>query len=320
MKPTIVALIAATGLTAVATAEELIVTGAAGIIESIDLDTGVVGNRGVCSGAVQSMAVADGTLYLGTTFGTVWEYDLDLNQIVDSFPVTGQSRAMAWDGAQLLIANSANTIVTINPETHAVINTRTVPSSDLSAIGIDAGGLFAGGHDTLAFRAPIGASDFQFFAACGSAINAMAFGPQSMYLVGATGTNTGAVYRFDKFVGGVTYEGTFHTNYNPTAVLAYNGLLYVGSAGGTVHEVHPVTGQEFRVFTMLSAVSGIAPTQGLISCPADYDISGDLNFFDVAAFLSLFTQGLPAGDTTGDGAFDIHDVVLFLDMFAGGCD
>ena len=320
MNRTIIALIAATGLTAAASAEELIVTGAAGIIESIDLDSGQVANRGVCSGPVQSMAVADGTLYLGTTFGTVWEYDLDLNQIVDSFPIAGQSRAMAWDGAQLLIANAANTIITINPETHAVVDTRTVPSSDLSTIGIDAGGLFAGGHDTLAFRAPIGASTFEFFAACGSSINAMAFGAQTMYLVGSTGANNGAVYRFDKFVGGVTYEGTFHTNYNPTTVLAYNGLLYVGGADGKVHEVHPVTGEEFRVFTMLSAVSGIAPTQGLVSCPADYDISGDLNFFDVAAFLSLFDAHLPAADTNGDGAFDIHDVLQFLDMFAGGCD
>lgn len=320
MKRITIVLLAACGLAASASAEELIVTGAAGIIETIDLDTGAVGNRGICSGAVQSMAVADGTLYLGTNFGTVWEFDLDANQIVDSFSITGQSHAMAWNGSQLLIANTANTIITVDVEDHAVIETRTLPTSDISALGIDAGGLFAGGQNSLALRSPIGQDNFQFFAACGSAINAMAFGPERMYLVGSLGGNNGSVYLFDKFVGGVTYDGTFFTDYNPTAVLVHDGLLYVGGQDGVVRECDPISGEVLRSFTMLSAVSGIAPTTGLVSCPADYDISGDLNFFDVAAFLDLFSAQLPAGDTTGDGVHDINDVLTFLDMFSGGCD
>ncbi len=321
-KNTALALVALSGMAAIASADELILTGNVGIVQSLDLDTGEVSFRGVCSGPVASMAVADGTLYLGTTFGFVWEYDLDTDQIVNAYEIGGDLRAMAWDGARLLIADSANTIITVDVETQAVLETRSVPSSDISAIGIDAGGLFVGGRDSLAFRAPIGQNNFNFFAACGSLINSMAFGPSRMYLAGTTfsGDDSGTVYLFDKFQGGVNYSNTFPTPNDASSVLSYGGMLYIGGSDGTIHEMDAETGDIVRTFEALGGITGIAPTQGLISCPADFDISGDLNFFDVQTFLRLFSSQFPAGDTNGDSAFDINDVVLFLDMFAGGCD
>ncbi|KAA0217312.1 MAG: hypothetical protein DYG94_01235 [Leptolyngbya sp. PLA3] len=313
--------LAACGLSSSAVADELIVTGLSGIVQTIDLDTGEVGDLGACTGSVNAMAVADGVLYLGGFFGDVYKFDLATNQVVDSFLIPGAAHAMAWDGARLLIANTDSTIVTINPVDNSIIETRNVPTSDISAMGIDAGGLFVGGENSLALRSPIGQSNFQFFAACGSQIKAMGFGPQTMYLAGETfAGNAGTVYTFDKFVGGVTYSGTFATPNVPTAVLAHNGLLYVGGTDGMVHEMDPITGQILRSFDMLIEVRGIAPTEGLVSCPADYDISGDLNFFDVMAFLQLFSTQRPAGDTNGDGAFDFGDVIFFLDMFHAGCE
>lgn len=320
MKCTALALLAVCGLTVAAAAEELIVTNASGVIQTIDLETGDVGSLGACTGLVSAMAVADGVLYLGSG-NFVWEFDLSTNNFNTFFTIPGQAQAMAWNGTQLLVANSDSTIITVDPDTQAVVETRNVPTSDISAIGIDAGGLFVGGQNSLALRAPIGSSSFQFFAACGSMINAMAFGPTTMYLAGThfSDSQTGTIYSFDKFVGGVTYSGTFNTPNAPSAVLAHNGKLYVGGTDGMVHEMNPVTGDIFRSFDLQFAVTGIAPSDGLISCPADYDISGALDFFDVLAFLQLFSAHLPAGDTNGDGAFDFHDVVFFLDMFQGGC-
>lgn len=322
MKLAAITLFAACGLAVSAPAEELIVTGLSGIIQTIDLDTGQVGNRGVCTGLVNAMAVADGTLYLGSPGGFVWEFNLDTNNFDSFFTIPGDAQAMAWNGTQLLVANSDSTIITVDPVTHNVLETRNVPTTDISAIGLDAGGLFVGGQNSLALRAPIGSSNFQFFAACGSIINAMAFGPQTMYLAGTSFSNPdhGSIYSFDKFVGGVNYTGTFESPNNPTAVLAYNGKIYIGGSDGMVHEADPVSGQILRSFNLGSEIRGIAPTQGLISCPADYDISGDLNFFDVMTFLELFSLQLPAGDTNGDGVFDFGDVIRFLDMFHAGCD
>jgi hypothetical protein len=54
-------------------------------------------------------------------------------------------------------------------------------------------------------------------------------------------------------------------------------------------------------------------------CPADLTGDGELNFFDVSAFLSAFASMDPAADFTGDGAFNFFDVSAFLAAFADGC-
>lgn len=102
--------LAACGLSSSAVADELIVTGLSGIVQTIDLDTGEVGDLGACTGSVNAMAVADGVLYLGGFFGDVYKFDLATNQVVDSFLIPGAAHAMAWDGARLLIANTDSTI------------------------------------------------------------------------------------------------------------------------------------------------------------------------------------------------------------------
>jgi outer membrane protein assembly factor BamB len=312
-------LLAAAG--SVCAADQLIVTGLSGIVQTIDLDNGEVGHLGVCTGAVNSMAVADGTLYLGGFFGDLYEFDLATNQVVNTLQIPGEAHAMAWDGTSLLIANGPSTLISVDPVDGAVTQTRNIPTSDISAVGIDAGGLFVGGQNSLALRSHLGSNNFQFFAACGSQIRAMGFGPDTMYLAGAdfSGSGTGTVYKFDKFVGGVNYSGTFDTPHVPTAVLAHAGLLYVGGQDGMVHEMDPADGTILRSFDLFVEVRGIAPTTGLVSCPADYDISGSLNFFDVAQFMDLFAARLPAGDANGDGLHDFFDVQSFLSVFNAGC-
>jgi YD repeat-containing protein len=304
-----------------ARADELIVTGMSGLIQTIDLDTGSVGHLGVCTGAVRSMAVADGVLYLGGLQDDLWVFDLAAGQVVRSFQLPGEAHAMAWDGVHLLVANTDSTIAAIDPADGSVVETRQVPTSDISAIGIDAGGLFVGGENSLALRSHLGGDQFDFFAACGSMIQAMAFGPDTMYLAGTAffGNDTGTVYKFDKFVGGVNYTDSFDVPNNPTAALEHAGLLYVGGTDGMVHEIDPADGTILRSFDLFIEVSGIAPTTGLISCPADYDVSGDLNFFDIAQFIDLLGAELPAGDANGDGAHDFFDVQAFLDLYNAGC-
>jgi len=54
-------------------------------------------------------------------------------------------------------------------------------------------------------------------------------------------------------------------------------------------------------------------------CPADLTGDGQLNFFDVSAFLSAFSAGDPAADFTGDGQFNFFDVSDFLSQFSAGC-
>lgn len=46
---------------------------------------------------------------------------------------------------------------------------------------------------------------------------------------------------------------------------------------------------------------------------------GELNFFDVSAFLSAFNAGEPAADLNDDGLFNFFDVSSFLTQFNAGC-
>jgi hypothetical protein len=52
---------------------------------------------------------------------------------------------------------------------------------------------------------------------------------------------------------------------------------------------------------------------------ADLDMDGDLDFFDVSAFLNAFNAMEPVADFTGDGVFDFFDVSAFLNAYNAGC-
>lgn len=54
-------------------------------------------------------------------------------------------------------------------------------------------------------------------------------------------------------------------------------------------------------------------------CVADLNGDGDLNFFDVSAFLTAFNSGDLSADFTGDGVLNFFDVSDFLSAFSAGC-
>jgi len=55
------------------------------------------------------------------------------------------------------------------------------------------------------------------------------------------------------------------------------------------------------------------------ACQADLNADGQLNFFDVSAFLSAFSAQDPIADFTNDALFNFFDVSAFLSAFAAGC-
>ncbi len=60
-------------------------------------------------------------------------------------------------------------------------------------------------------------------------------------------------------------------------------------------------------------------TVTLSTCPADMTGDGQLNFFDVSAFLTAFSAGEPTADFNDDGQFNFFDVSDFLSAFGTGC-
>ncbi|MFG0245901.1 MAG: GC-type dockerin domain-anchored protein [Phycisphaerales bacterium JB052] len=61
---------------------------------------------------------------------------------------------------------------------------------------------------------------------------------------------------------------------------------------------------------------GIRPTP---PCLADLNGDGELNFFDVSAFLVGFADLDPLADFNNDGLFNFFDVSAFLVAFKDGC-
>jgi hypothetical protein len=54
-------------------------------------------------------------------------------------------------------------------------------------------------------------------------------------------------------------------------------------------------------------------------CLADMTGDGNLNFFDVSAFLTAFSNQDVSADFTNDGAFNFFDVSAYLSAYANGC-
>jgi hypothetical protein len=87
--------------------------------------------------------------------------------------------------------------------------------------------------------------------------------------------------------------------------------------GGTAQ-----AGTTIRSF-VISNASGNMELDELIfafaTCPADFNASGSLDFFDVAAFINAFTNAQPAADFNADGVFNFFDVSAFITAFTAGC-
>jgi hypothetical protein len=111
--------------------------------------------------------------------------------------------------------------------------------------------------------------------------------------------------------------------------IALGGLW--GGAGSTCATVScegacfvPATGQCLQFdFATCEAVGGDWAGPGTTDCPpqcpADFTGDGNLDIFDVFAFLDAFNMGDLAADFTGDGTLDIFDVFDYLDEFNAGC-
>lgn len=54
-------------------------------------------------------------------------------------------------------------------------------------------------------------------------------------------------------------------------------------------------------------------------CIADFTGDGELNFFDVSAFLAAFGTGDVIADLNSDGAYNFFDVSVFLGEYVAGC-
>ncbi len=68
-----------------------------------------------------------------------------------------------------------------------------------------------------------------------------------------------------------------------------------------------------------NGLAGEFPITIIGPCPADLTNDGTLDFFDIAAFLTPFSNQEPVADFTGDTLLNFFDIAAFLTAFGDGC-
>lgn len=134
------------------------------------------------------------------------------------------------------------------------------------------------------------------------------------FSVWALGTASGAAaysLRFD--VDDIAISGVF----SPDVAQIYteHSAEFVAEGPSVEISIKNVSGITFPNDFMLDDLTLVDVTV----CSADLTGDGELNFFDVSAFLNAYTSGDSKADFTGDGLLNFFDVSAFLSAFSAGC-
>ena len=90
------------------------------------------------------------------------------------------------------------------------------------------------------------------------------------------------------------------------------------NAGSQVFEL--LAEHEYRLSMSATQFGSANLTIDPPACLADFaEPFGQLNFFDVSAFLSLFNDEDPTADLNEDGRWNFFDVSAFINAFTAGC-
>ncbi len=128
-----------------------------------------------------------------------------------------------------------------------------------------------------------------------------------------SGGVSGAVYVFDYATGNEV--GILDTTSLPdemsmedfgTALASDGNRLVVGASGLNVEDFDPSTGSAYLFALPCNAADFALPY-------------GELDFFDMQAFLAAYGNEDPSADLTGDGEWDGFDISAFTTAYNAGC-
>lgn len=132
--------------------------------------------------------------------------------------------------------------------------------------------------------------------------------------VWALGTSSGpSAYSLRLDADNTAISGVF----SPVAAQVYaeHSAEFVASFSTVELSIKNVSGITFPNDFMLDDLTLVDVTP----CPADLSNDGVLDFFDISAFLTAFSNQDPIADFANDGTFDFFDISAFLAAFSAGC-
>lgn len=154
---------------------------------------------------------------------------------------------------------------------------------------------------------------------------------QQLFKLGASNPGNG-----DRFGESVAISGTTvavgarfndYTYFNDGSAYIFD--TNTGQQIALLRAVNPWSSDHFGTSVAISGSTVIVGAPGenngtglaylFFGCDVDFNDDGELDFFDVSAFLGAFAAMDPIADFTGDGNFDFFDVSAFLTAFGLGC-
>lgn len=131
------------------------------------------------------------------------------------------------------------------------------------------------------------------------------------------------LYLFGDYCGGLVWTLDASNNYSRNTEFNFGfGLSSFGEGeDGELYISDVFSGQVFKIVNPSAPDdndNGV-PDACESSCAPDITGDGDLNFFDISAFLTAFNAQEPVADFTGDGQFNFFDISAFLKAFSAGC-
>jgi len=199
-------------------------------------------------------------------------------------------------------ANDVNDMVFVNVDVFNPTNGSFEGGADTNELSLDLGTVSLGSGDF--------SQSFEFFNIADGGV----FGaPMDVELISSSG-DTGVITT--DFVATNSIESGESAGFEATISAADEGA-FSASFTFLVYNDRGLFGSLAAADELILDVSGVVSKGG---CPVDFaEPMGELDFFDVSAFLDLFGAQDAAADLTGDGEWDFFDVSAFLDVFGAGC-
>ena len=135
------------------------------------------------------------------------------------------------------------------------------------------------------------------------------------------------MYFFSDFCSGDIWALDSSNGYNRTTELqsGLRAASFGEDEDGELYVVDFDFGTDGKVFKIINLSNPDLNKNGIPDgcdeppCPADLTGDGELNFFDISAFLSAFSEMDTVADFDGNGVFNFFDVSAFLAAFIAGC-
>jgi hypothetical protein len=231
---------------------------------------------GACGGAAQAVTLDGDDLLIGDALGRIYKRPAGGFVSYTGFDVPNDAQGLAMHGGDLLSVGTDATIVRVDVDTGAVLDTMStfLPLTSILVSGDD---VFVGSSAGVVHKGHATTGGFQFWGTCGGPINSLA--RDATHLI--VGSSNGVVYRIDLQTQAVATS--FNVPNDAKALAVQGGDLLVGGSDAKIHRLRRTDGALKSTLETQVAVSALALQREIApgsaycygnGCPCGNDDSG----------------------------------------------